>query len=78
MTSQDIAACEKLRRMGYAKGCRARMYGEEFELTSDPIIARAQSESVYVEAIERRTGKARRVSIPLPIVRMIFQERVAA
>jgi hypothetical protein len=54
------------------------MYGEEFELTSDPIIARAESESVYVEAIERRTGKTRRVSIPLPIVRMIFQERVAA
>ncbi len=75
MTEQQVALCEGLKRLGFAAGERVRMYGEEFDLVSDPIAL--QDQLVFVDAIERRSGGRRRVRIPLPIVRMVGQEMLS-
>jgi len=72
MTSEQVVACEKLKKIGYSKGKRIRIYGQEFDLTSDPVTQVEQI--IFVEGIERRSGEARRIRIPLPIVRMVHHE----
>ena len=76
MTQQQSALCERLKRLGYEKDKQIRMYGEEFELISDPITI---GEHLYVvDAIERKSKSLRRVRIPLPIIHMIRQDLRAA
>lgn len=76
MTPQQIALCERLKRLGYEKNKQIRMYGEEFDLISDPITI---SDHLYVvDAIERKSKSLRRVRIPLPIVNMVRQDLRAA
>src|SRR5438270_5940370 len=69
MTPQQIALCERLKRLGYEKDKKLRMYGEDFDLISDPITI---GEHLYVvDAIERKSKSFRRVRIPLPIINMV-------
>lgn len=76
MTQQQTAISERLKRLGYSQGNRVRIYGQEFELISDPITV--QDQLVFVDGVERKSGDVRRIRIPLPIVRMIHQDlRVA-
>ena len=37
MTPQQVALCERLKGLGYEKNKQLRMYGQEFDLISDPI-----------------------------------------
>lgn len=76
MTPHQVALCERLKRLGYEKNKQIRMYGEEFDLISDPITI---GDHLYVvDAIERKSKSLRRVRIPLPIVNMIQRDlRVA-
>jgi hypothetical protein len=53
-----------------------KLYGEEFELLSDPIVV--EDDLVLVDAIEKKSGRSRRVRIALPIVNMAKAERSAA
>jgi hypothetical protein len=72
MTPQQVALCERLKRLGYEKNKQLRMYGQEFDLISDPITI---GEHLYViDAIERKTKSLRRVRIPLLIINMARQE----
>ena len=76
MTPHQIALCERLKRIGYQKDKQIRMYGEEFELISDPITI---SEHLYVvDAIERKSKSVRRVRIPLPVITMAKRDLSAA
>jgi hypothetical protein len=76
MTTQQIALCERLKRLGYEKDKKLRMYGEDFDLISDPITI---SEHLYVVyAIERKSKSFRRVRIPLPIINMVRHDLRAA
>ena len=76
MTKQQTKICDRLKRLGYSHGNRVRVYGEEFELISDPITI--QEQLVFVDGVEQKSGDVRRIRIPLPIVRMIHQDlRVA-
>lgn len=76
MTPHQIALCERLKRLGYEKDKQIRMYGEEFELISDPITI---SEHLYVvDAIERKSKNVRRVRIPLPVISMVKRDLRAA
>jgi hypothetical protein len=72
MTSQQLAVCARLKRLGYSQGSRVRIYGQEFDLISDPITL--QDQLVFVDGVERKSGDVMRVRIPLPIVRMIYQD----
>lgn len=76
MTSHNSKLCERLKRLGFAQENRMRLYGQEFDLISDPFIV--ENDVVFVDAIERKSRLQRRVRIPLPIVHMANSERTAA
>lgn len=69
MTSHEVAVREKLKRIGYPKGNRVRIYGQEFNLVSDPVPM--QGNVTFVDGVEVRSGETMRIRIPLPIVRMV-------
>jgi hypothetical protein len=69
------AFSERLKRLGFANASRMKLYGEELELLSDPIVA--EDSGVYVDAIERKSRQPRRVRIPLTIVNMASERKAA-
>jgi hypothetical protein len=76
MTSQQIAVCDRLKRLGYSEGNRIRLYGQEFALTSDPFTI--HEDLIFVDGVEMSSGQTRRVRIPLPVLQMIRRDTQAA
>ena len=68
--------CETLKRLGYAQNNQVRLYGEVFDLVSDPVSI--SGDFVYVDAVEQKSNQLRRVRIPLIIVQMARTKRRAA
>ena len=67
-TNEQSQLCDRIRRVGYARGNQVRLYGEIFDLVSDPFVL---GESVvFLDGIQKRSGRAMRVRVPLSIVRM--------
>lgn len=60
--------CARLIALGFAKHKRIRMYGEEFDLTSDPV---ADETGFAIEAVSRASGDARNLRIPISVLRTI-------
>lgn len=58
--------CESLKRLGYRRRGQIRLYGKDYELTTDPIVV--DDRVVLVEAIEQRSGKSTRLRLPLTII----------
>jgi hypothetical protein len=69
--SSDAELCERLKALGYADRNRIRIYGEEFDLLSNPI---SDEYGVCIEAKSRKSGNARRLRIPLSILHMIRRD----
>lgn len=67
----QVIVCSELRRLGFASGRRARLYGEEFEFVSDPV---DDENGYYLKAISHKSCHARSVPIPLSVVRMVERE----
>lgn len=68
MTETQVNLSTRLKLLGFAKGIQMKLYGEVFELVSEPIV---MSENVVlIDATEKKSGLPRRVRIPLPIVNM--------
>ena len=64
MTGEQGSLCTRLKGLGFTQGNQMKLYGQEFELLSQPIVM--GDNLVFVDAIEKRSGKLRRVRIPLP------------
>jgi hypothetical protein len=62
--------------MGFTQGNQMKIYGEDFQLLSEPIVM--GDNLVLVDATEKKSGRLRRVRIPLPVVNMANVERTAA
>ena len=75
MTKRQSSLCEALKRLGFKQDSQMKLYGEEFELLSDPMVVR--DHLVFVDAIEKKSGRFRRVRVPLTIMRRIDGEDVA-
>lgn len=75
MTSKHAGVSEKLKSLGFAQTKQMRLYGVELELISDPIFA--EGDVVFVEAIEKKSRRPRRVHIPLNIVNMATEKPAA-
>jgi len=45
-----------------------KLYGEEFEVASEPIIV--DENTVMVDAIKRKSGERKQVRVPLPILKV--------
>ena len=65
---QPDTLCEAIRRLGYARNNQVMLYGEVFDLVSDPVSV--GDSFVFVDALERKSGHVRRVRIPSAIVQM--------
>jgi hypothetical protein len=76
MSERQVKLCEKLKRLGYGRNSQMKLYGDQFDLTSDPIVI--ADHLVVVDAIERKSGRARRVRIPLNVINMADQEKRTA
>lgn len=74
MSDQQNLLCERLKRIGYERDKKIRIYGEQFELISDPISL--GDRFFVVDAIETRSRQLRRVRIPLTVVNTLRQEDV--
>lgn len=68
MGTQPISLTVRLKGLGFTLGTQMKLYGETFQVASEPIIF--GDDLVLVDAIEMKSGKVRRVRIPLPILRM--------
>jgi hypothetical protein len=76
MTEKQINLSARLQRLGFTKGNQMKLYGEVFVVVSEPIFV--ADNVVLVDATERKSGQARRVRIPLPIVNMASAQLSAA
>lgn len=74
--NQPDTLCEMLKRLGYAQNNQVRLYGEVFDLVSDPVSV--GENFVFVDALDRKSGQVRRVRIPPTIVQMARIKRRAA
>lgn len=66
--NQPDTLCEAIKRLGYAQNNQVQLYGEAFDLVSDPVSV--GEHFVFVDAVERKSGQVRRVRIPPSIMRM--------
>ena len=66
-----VIVCSELRRLGFASGRRVRLYGGEFEFVSDP---EADEYGYCLKAVSHKFRHARRVHIPLSVVRTVERE----
>lgn len=76
MTKEQSTLCARLRQLGYAQDKQVKLYGEMFELVSDPISV--GDNLIFIDARERKSGQRRRVRIPLTVVHMARQQSRAA
>jgi hypothetical protein len=76
MTDKQVSLCARLKRLGFTQGNQIKLYGEELELLSEPVVM--GDNLVLVDATEKKSGRLRRVRIPLPVVNMASGERNAA
>ena len=63
--------CSRLRHMGFAHGLKVKLYGDEFDLESNP---HPQESQYVIEAISHRSGDLRRISLPMSITGLIERE----
>jgi len=76
MTEKQVILFASLKRFGFTTGNQIKLYGEVFELVSEPVVE--ADNMVHVDATEKKSGQPRRVRIPLPIVHMASREQRAA
>jgi len=76
MTKKQVILCEGLKRVGFTRGSQIKLYGQEFDLVSEPALM--GENLVFVDAIERKSGRLRRVRIPPTIVNKVRGESSAA
>jgi len=62
-----LAVCTKLQELGYTRASHIRMYGEEFEIVSDPF---PDDQGVAVRAIATSQLVIRTLRLPLPVLQM--------
>jgi hypothetical protein len=68
MTAVPRTLTLKLKDLGFRQGNQMKLYGENFEVASEPMVL--TGDLVLVDAIEKKSGKLKRVRIPLPILKM--------
>ena len=73
MNEHDKSAflCKRLQRLGYAPQRRIKLYGEEFDLVSNPA---PDGTGYAVEGISRKFGGLRHLRLPLSVMQTIEHE----
>jgi hypothetical protein len=69
-----IKVCDRLKEMGYAQSKRIRIYGQEFDVISNPF---PQGKGVAVQAQPKGAKQTRVLQLPLPILQMVTRRKIA-
>jgi len=64
--------CDQLQRMGYAQSKRIRIYGQEFEVVSNPF---PHGDGIAIQAFSKRETQTRTLRLPLPVVQMVTRQK---
>jgi hypothetical protein len=75
MTNQNDGReiiCARLQELGFAAKKHIKLYGEEFEIVSNPV---PDGEGFAVEGVGRISGSLRRMRIPLSLIQTLKKER---
>lgn len=65
LATADI--CEKLKHLGFARSNHIKLYGEQFQLVSDPY---PHESGIAVEAVKTDGQEPRTIKLPLPVLKM--------
>ena len=68
-----LVIVEGLRKLGYASERCIRLYGDEFQLVSDPV---PDGDGFSIEGIEHSSGRSRSIRIPLSPLNMVRRQPV--
>ena len=68
--------CEALKRLGYSHNNQVRLYGQVFDLVSDPV--EISENLAFVDALEQKSGQFTRVRIPRTIIQIARMKGRAA
>lgn len=63
-----VELCDRLKKMGYAESKHIRIYGQEFELISNPF---PQGNGIAIQAVSTKEKQARTLHLPLPVLQMV-------
>ena len=75
MTLTSAEVCEQIKKFGYAISEKIRIYGEEFEILSDPF---PRDEGVAIHVRSRRTSQARVLQLPATVIQRVTQRPLRA
>jgi hypothetical protein len=67
--------CAHVKRLGYSTSKRVRLYGEDFEVVSDPF---AEADGVAVRVTTIKDSKIRVLQIPSTVLQSMRRGRKAA
>jgi len=67
-TLATVEICDQIKRRGYAPSKVVRIYGEEFEILSDPF---PSEEGVAIRVRSRRTSQVRALQLPVALVQKL-------
>jgi len=68
-------ACARIKQLGYVASRRVRIYGEEFELLSDPF---PQADQIAIRAKAKSDSRVRILRLPLTIMQGGRRQQVTA
>jgi len=60
--------CARVKKLGYTTSSRMRLYGEEFEVISEPF---AEADGVAVRVKSRKSPQGRVLSLPATVVQSV-------
>jgi hypothetical protein len=81
MTSRNVVPpsssemCAHVKRLGYSTSRHIRMYGEDFEVVSDPF---AEADGIAVRVTTIKDSKVRVLQIPSTVLQSVKRGRTAA
>jgi hypothetical protein len=81
MTSRNIEPpsssemCAHVKRLGYSTSRHVRLYGEDFEVVSDPF---AEADGIAVRVTTIKDSKIRVLQIPSTVLQSLKRRRTAA
>ena len=64
--------CGRLQSMGYAESKRIRIYGQEFDVVSNPF---PHENGIAIRAVSKRDTQTRTLRLPLPVVQMVTRQK---
>jgi hypothetical protein len=65
--------CARIKHFGYAASQRIRIYGEDFEVLSDPFEC---ADGIAIHVRSQRTSQTRVLQLPATIIQRVHQQRV--